>query len=96
MKGESLRHVNKLVDLYNVVSLEHILPVGGEDLAAISGDIVLARAGANEVPVRLLGEKEERPPKPGEVFYPPGSTRVRAIESIADLGNGVLRKGKGR
>ena len=28
--GEQIRHVNKLVDIYNVISLRYLLPVGGE------------------------------------------------------------------
>lgn len=69
LKGEPLRSINPLVDLYNAVSLTHLLPAGGEDLDAIEGDIVLTRASANEPPVKLLGESEERAPKPGEVIY---------------------------
>ena len=69
LKGEPLRSINPLVDLYNVVSLTHFLPAGGEDLDAIEGDIVLTRASAAEPPVKLLGESEERAPKPGEVIY---------------------------
>ncbi len=69
LKGEPLRSINPLVDLYNVVSLTHLLPAGGEDLDAIVGDIVLTRASPAERPVKLLGENEERAPKPGEVIY---------------------------
>lgn len=72
LKGEPLRSINPLVDLYNVVSLTHLLPAGGEDLDAVEGDIVLTRASASEAPVKLLGESEERAPKPGEVIYRDG------------------------
>ena len=75
-KGHSLRHVNRLVDLYNTVSLKHLVPAGGEDLDAIDGDVELAFAGDAEPPVRLLGELEARPPKKGEVIY---RDRVGAI-----------------
>jgi DNA/RNA-binding domain of Phe-tRNA-synthetase-like protein len=68
-KGGSLPSINTLVDLYNVISLRHLVPAGGEDLDQIRGDIVLTRAGEDEAPVRLLGESEERPPHPGEVIY---------------------------
>ncbi|HKD17962.1 MAG TPA: phenylalanine--tRNA ligase beta subunit-related protein [Thermoanaerobaculia bacterium] len=68
-KGQALRSVNPLVDLYNVVSLRHFVPVGGEDLAAVEGDVALRFAGADEPAVRLLGEAEARPPKSGEVIY---------------------------
>ncbi len=69
LKGEPLRSINPLVDLYNVVSLTHLLPAGGEDLDAIEGDVVLTRASTAEPPVKLLGESEARAPKPGEVIY---------------------------
>lgn len=29
LNGISLRHINKLVDIYNFISLKHMLPVGG-------------------------------------------------------------------
>ena len=69
LKGQQVRHINKLVDIYNVISLRHIVPVGGEDLDVIQGNVQLTIAGENEAPVRLLGEPEERPPNPGEVLY---------------------------
>jgi DNA/RNA-binding domain of Phe-tRNA-synthetase-like protein len=68
-KGHAPSHINRLVDLYNAVSLEALLPVGAEDLAAIDGDVELTVAGEAEPPVRLLGEPEPRPPKAGEVIY---------------------------
>jgi DNA/RNA-binding domain of Phe-tRNA-synthetase-like protein len=69
VRGHAVRHVNRLVDLYNVVSLRHVLPVGGEDLDAVEGAVELRFAGDGEPAVRLLGEPEARPPKPGEVIY---------------------------
>lgn len=69
LKGDSLRSINPLVDLYNIVSLKHLLPVGGEDLDCIEGDIRLTRAGDDEPAIQLLGEREARAPKAGEVIY---------------------------
>jgi DNA/RNA-binding domain of Phe-tRNA-synthetase-like protein len=69
LKGQALPHINTLVDIYNTISLRYLVPVGGEDLDTIQGDVVLTFAGADEAPVRLLGEREERPPYPGEVIY---------------------------
>jgi lysyl-tRNA synthetase class 2 len=69
LKGEALRPIHPLVDLYNAVSLEHLLPAGGEDLDRIQGDVVLCRAGAAEPPVLLLGDTDAGPPHPGEVIY---------------------------
>jgi len=69
LKGWSVPHVNPLVDLYNTISLRHLLPVGGEDLDRVQGDVLLTLATDQEAPVHLLGEPEARPPKPGEVIY---------------------------
>lgn len=67
--GKELRSINPLVDMYNLISLKYLLPLGGEDLAMIEGDVILARAGDNEPPVLLLGDKEPHPPHAGEVIY---------------------------
>ncbi len=69
IKGQPLPSINPVVDLYNTVSLRHLMPVGGEDLDRIEGDVLLTIAATDEPPVLLLGEAEPRPPKPGEVIY---------------------------
>lgn len=69
LKGQSLPRINPLVDLYNTISLRHLVPAGGEDLDRIAGDVRLTLAKDGEAPVHLLGEPEARPPKPGEVIY---------------------------
>jgi DNA/RNA-binding domain of Phe-tRNA-synthetase-like protein len=63
-----LRSINPLVDLYNTISLRHLLPVGGEDLAKIVGDIRLTRAHGDELFIPLGAEAPESPP-PGAVIY---------------------------
>lgn len=68
LKGGALPNINTLVDLYNIVSLRYLLPVGGEDLDHCSGDIVLNRATGNE-PFVPLGETQNEPPESGEVIY---------------------------
>jgi len=69
LKGGEVRHINKLVDIYNLVSLKHMVPVGGEDVDKIGRDIELTFAGPAEPHVLLLGDKEPRPPHEGEVIY---------------------------
>ena len=69
LQGVNLRHINKLVDIYNFISLKHMVPVGGEDIDKIEGDVVLTFAEPNEPTVLLLGDKEPRPPHAGEVIY---------------------------
>ena len=70
--GAELRHINTLVDIYNYISLKYMLPVGGEDLDEVQGDIRLTFAQLNEPPVVLLGDKDPRAPKEGEVIYRDG------------------------
>jgi DNA/RNA-binding domain of Phe-tRNA-synthetase-like protein len=47
VKG-ALPRVNWLVDLYNAVSVSHVLPVGGEDAAHFAGELRLVRATGHE------------------------------------------------
>ncbi|MCO5220296.1 MAG: phenylalanine--tRNA ligase beta subunit-related protein [Thermomicrobiales bacterium] len=63
-----LRSINPLVDLYNTISLRHQLPVGGEDLAKVDGDIRLTRAHGDELFTPLGAAGPESPP-PGAVIY---------------------------
>ena len=69
LQGVNLRHINKLVDIYNFISLKYMAPVGGEDMDKIQGDVTLTFAESNESAVLLLGDKESRPPHIGEVIY---------------------------
>jgi DNA/RNA-binding domain of Phe-tRNA-synthetase-like protein len=69
LNGATIGHINNLVSLYNTISLRHILPVGGEDIDKVTGDILLTRAGIDEPAVVLLGEKEARAPHAGEIIY---------------------------
>jgi DNA/RNA-binding domain of Phe-tRNA-synthetase-like protein len=65
-----LPRVNWLVDLYNAISVRHVLPVGGEDLAAYHGPIRLIRAAGTE-PFDTVanGEAVVEHPAPGEVVW---------------------------
>ncbi|CAA9548437.1 MAG: hypothetical protein AVDCRST_MAG49-1557 [uncultured Thermomicrobiales bacterium] len=63
-----LGSINPLVDIYNAVSLRHLLPCGGEDLGAVRGTVRLTRAAGDEAFVPL-GSAEPQPPWPGEVIY---------------------------
>lgn len=68
IRSRGVPSVNPLVDLYNAVSLRHLLPCGGEDLDAIQGDLRLTLATGEESFVPL-GGTESMPPQPGEVVY---------------------------
>ena len=69
LNGRAVRHINAIVDCYNLISLKHMLPVGGEDLDKVQGNITLTIASADEPAVQLLGDKDARAPHKGEVIY---------------------------
>lgn len=68
LKGMDLRPINPVVDIYNCVSLKHMVPVGGDDLDRVEGDIRLLRARGGEVFIPLNSEVPETA-APGEVIY---------------------------
>ncbi|MYS83616.1 B3/B4 domain-containing protein [Embleya scabrispora] len=70
MRRGGLPEVNRLVDLYNVVSVRHVLPVGGEDLSRYRGAARLLRAEGTE-PFEVLeaGVPAIDHPSPGEVVW---------------------------
>lgn len=64
-----LPSINPFVDLYNYISLKYLLPLGGQDIDILKGDLQLTVASDHEVPVILLGEQQEKAPNAGEVIY---------------------------
>jgi DNA/RNA-binding domain of Phe-tRNA-synthetase-like protein len=48
LRGEALPRVNRLVDIYNAVSVKHLLPVGGEDADALTGTLRLVVTDGGE------------------------------------------------
>ena len=67
-RGQGLARVNGLVDLYNAVSLEWLMPLGADDLDRVRLPFGFRRASGDESFVPLGGEAPD-PPKPGEVVY---------------------------
>ena len=67
---EGLPAINRLVDLYNAVSVEFALPVGGEDLARIAGASRLTVAtGEEPFDTVRSGEPVVEHPDAGEVVW---------------------------
>ncbi|WP_405659459.1 phenylalanine--tRNA ligase beta subunit-related protein [Streptomyces sp. NBC_01166] len=65
-----LPRINRLVDLYNAVSVAHLIPVGGEDTDRISGAMRLVRStGLDPFPTVAGGEEVVEHPDPGEVVW---------------------------
>jgi len=69
LRGNEVRSVNTLVDLYNLISLRFMLPAGGEDLNKVVGTVQLTLAGSNEPAMVVLGEDAPEQPYEGEVIY---------------------------
>jgi DNA/RNA-binding domain of Phe-tRNA-synthetase-like protein len=69
-RAGGLPRVNWLVDVYNAVSVRHVLPVGGEDLAGYRGAIRLIRAvGDERFDTVASGQPIIEHPAPGEVVW---------------------------
>jgi DNA/RNA-binding domain of Phe-tRNA-synthetase-like protein len=72
LAGRPLARVNAFVDLYNAVSLAHVLPLGADDLDKVTAPISFryARVGDSFIDMAdsEAGEEPEAP-KAGEVVY---------------------------
>ncbi len=66
--GATLPFINPLVCIFNVVSLHHGLPSGGDDLDRVVGDIGLVYADGTETYVPLGQPDSRETPTPGEVI----------------------------
>lgn len=67
---DGLPRVDRLTDLYNAVSVAHVVPLGGEDLDHYRGVARLERADGSE-PFEVVsgGEPAVEHPRPGEVVW---------------------------
>ncbi|MGD0242166.1 MAG: phenylalanine--tRNA ligase beta subunit-related protein [Streptosporangiaceae bacterium] len=65
-----LPRIDRLTDVYNAISVRHLLPVGGEDLARYRGPARLVRAAGDE-PFDTMrdGQPVTDHPEPGEVIW---------------------------
>lgn len=68
LDGIDLCPINKVVDVYNVISLRHMMPIGGDDLDKLEGDLFLTFAKGDEPFIRLNSEEIDHP-HTGEVIY---------------------------
>ena len=65
-----LPRIDRLTDIYNAISVKHLLPVGGEDLGEYRGPARLVRAAGDE-PFDTVrdGQPVTEHPEPGEVVW---------------------------
>jgi DNA/RNA-binding domain of Phe-tRNA-synthetase-like protein len=70
LAGRPLARVNAFVDLYNAVSLQHVLPLGSDDLDRVTPPLVFRYARADDSFVDMAEASEEpEAPRPGEVVF---------------------------
>jgi DNA/RNA-binding domain of Phe-tRNA-synthetase-like protein len=75
LNGKPVSSINPLVDIYNLLSLAHRFPYGGENLDVLDTDIELTYADGTEEFVPLGTDTYEAThPRSGEVVYRSGTT----------------------
>jgi DNA/RNA-binding domain of Phe-tRNA-synthetase-like protein len=73
LRQKELPTINALVDIGNVLSLRHLLPVGAHAIDVVSQDLVLCRASGDEEFVPF-GAGQVEHPVPGEIIFTEGKT----------------------
>ena len=73
LRNDPIPSINALVDIGNIVSLQHLLPVGGHSMDELTQDIALRFASGEEEFVPF-GSSEMEHPLPGEVVFVEGNT----------------------
>jgi DNA/RNA-binding domain of Phe-tRNA-synthetase-like protein len=73
INGNELPSINALVDIGNIISLRHLLPVGGHSLNAVKQDIALRAAAGDEIFIPFGSDQVEHPDR-GEFIFAEGST----------------------
>ena len=70
LRDGSLPSIDPIVDLYNAISIEYAIPVGGEDLTAYEGSPRLIIADGTELfDTMKEGAPAHETPEPGEVVW---------------------------
>jgi DNA/RNA-binding domain of Phe-tRNA-synthetase-like protein len=70
LKRQDIPTINRLVDVYNAISVKHLLPVGGEDWEQLRSDLVLTVATGSEPFLAMQdGVKAVTYPEPGEIIW---------------------------
>ncbi|MBU1992849.1 MAG: arginine--tRNA ligase [Patescibacteria group bacterium] len=68
LKKKEIPKINALVDIYNYFSIKNMIPIGGEDMDRLCGDVKLTLARGDEPFRAIVSEKVESPDE-GEVVY---------------------------
>jgi len=71
--NNELPSINTIVDIGNIISLRHLVTVGGHAIDLLKGDISLGKATGDEEFTAFGTDKIENP-KPGEIIFTEGNT----------------------
>jgi DNA/RNA-binding domain of Phe-tRNA-synthetase-like protein len=67
--GKTVRSISPAVDAFNLISIRHMIPCGGDDMGSVEGDVTLGRAVSDETFAPIFKPEEIEHPEPGEVIY---------------------------
>ena len=67
--GKAVRSISPAVDAFNIISIRHVIPCGGDDMNSVEGDVTLGRAVSDETFAPIFKLEEIEHPDPGEVIY---------------------------
>jgi DNA/RNA-binding domain of Phe-tRNA-synthetase-like protein len=73
LRQQELPSINALVDIGNILSLRHLLPIGSHAIDVLTRDITLCKASGEEEFVPFGSEHAEHP-DPGEIVFKEGNT----------------------
>ena len=68
LRGQELPAINALVDIGNILSLRHVVPVGSHAIDVVRGNLSLRLAKGTEV-FTPFGSDQEEHPLPGEIIF---------------------------
>jgi DNA/RNA-binding domain of Phe-tRNA-synthetase-like protein len=67
--GKPVRSISPAVDAFNIISIKHIIPCGGDDMDSVEGDVTLGKASSDETFAPIFKPDEVEHPDPGEIIY---------------------------
>ena len=67
--GKPVRSISPAVDAFNIISIKHVIPCGGDDMDSVEGDVTLGCAMSDETFAPIFKADEIEHPDPGEVIY---------------------------
>ncbi len=67
--GKQVRSISPAVDAFNLISIQHLIPCGGDDMNTVEEDLTLGRAAADETFAPIFKPEEIEHPDAGEIIY---------------------------